>query len=63
MVFKEACWRMSKDAGMALWIQRMENVDKILERSTTGWQLEFWGNVRRQLVRQFNLLSLDVTKK
>ena len=54
---------MSKDAGMALWIQRMENVDKILERSTTGWQLEFWGNVRRQLVRQFNLLSLDVTKK
>lgn len=54
---------MSKDDRMSLWMDRIESVDRVLENSTTGWQLEFWGTVRRQLVRQFSLLSLDVTEK
>jgi hypothetical protein len=60
MLFKEACWRMSKDARMALWMERLNNVDRAIERSNTGWQLELWNNVRRQLVRQLHLLSMDV---
>ena len=62
MVFKEACLRMSKNDRMELWIERLNNVDRAIERSNTGWQLEFWNNVRRQLVRQFQLLSVDVCK-
>lgn len=54
---------MSKDDRMSLWMDRIESVDRVLESSTTGWQLEFWGRVRRQLVRQFSLLSLDVSEK
>ena len=60
MVFKEACWRMSKDERMELWMERLENVDRAIDRSNTGWQLEFWNNVRRRLVQQLNLLSIDV---
>ena len=63
MVFKKAMALMSKDDRMSLWMDRIESVDRVLESSTTGWQLEFWGRVRRQLVRQFSLLSLDVTEK
>lgn len=63
MVFKKAISLMSKDDRMSLWMDRIESVDRVLESSTTGWQLEFWGTVRRQLVRQFGLLSLDVTEK
>ena len=63
MVFKKAISLMSKDDRMSLWMDRIESVDRVLENSTTGWQLEFWGTVRRQLVRQFSLLSLDVTEK
>jgi len=63
MVFKKAISLMSKDDRMSLWMDRIESVDRVLESSTTGWQLEFWGTVRRQLVRQFSLLSLDVTEK
>ena len=62
MVFKEACLRMSRNDRMELWIERLNNVDRAIERSNTGWQLEFWNNVRRQLVRQFQLLSVDVCK-
>ena len=51
---------MSKDARMALWMERLNNVDRAIERSNTGWQLELWNNVRRQLVRQLHLLSMDV---
>ena len=60
MLFKEACWRMSKDARMTLWMERLDNVDRAIERSNTGWQLELWNSVRRQLVRQLHLLSIDV---
>ena len=63
MVFKEACWRMSKDERMELWMERLENVDRAIDRSNTGWQLEFWNNVRRRLVQQLNLLSIDVREK
>jgi len=63
MVFKEACWRMSKDERMELWMERLENVDRAIDRSNTGWQLEFWNNVRRRLVQQLNLLSIDVCEK
>jgi len=63
MVFKKAISLMSKDDRISLWMDRIESVDRVLESSTTGWQLEFWGTVRRQLVRQFSLLSLDVTEK
>ena len=63
MVFKEAFWRMSKSDRMKLWKQRLENVDKAIEKANTGWQLEFWNNVRRQLVRQLSLLNTDDCKK
>tara|TARA_R110000803_G_scaffold20150_5_gene52129 strand:- start:2895 stop:3089 length:195 start_codon:yes stop_codon:yes gene_type:complete len=59
MQFKEACWRMSKDDRMALWMKRIESVDLVLETANTGWQLNYWGSVRRQLVRQLSLLSND----
>ena len=48
---------------MELWMERLEKVDRAIERSDTGWALEYWNNVRRQLVRQFHLLSLDVREK
>ena len=59
MLFREAHRRMAKDDRMTLWMERLENVDRAIDRSSTGWQLEFWNNVRRQLVRQFSLLSID----
>lgn len=54
---------MSKDDRMELWMERLENVDRAINRADTGWQLEFWNNVRRQLVRQFSLLSVDVRER
>lgn len=63
MLFREAYKRMDKLDRMELWMERLENVDRAIERSNTGWQLEFWNNVRRQLVRQFDLLSIDAYKR
>ena len=59
MTFKEAIQRMSKDDRVSLWMHRLEKVDEILNTANTGWQLEFWNNVRRKLVYQLNLLSID----
>lgn len=59
MTFKEAIQRMSKDERVSLWMHRLEKVDEILNTANTGWQLEFWNNVRRKLVYQLNLLSID----
>mgnify|MGYP004013293899 FL=1 len=50
---------MTRDDRMALWMSRLESCDKVLQRADTGWQLEFWGRVRRQLVQQLNLLSIN----
>jgi len=63
MLYREACLRLTKDQRMELWMERLEKVDRAIERSDTGWALEHWNNVRRQLVRQFHLLSLDVREK
>jgi hypothetical protein len=63
MLFKEAVHRMDKRTSMELWMNRLDSVDKILERSNTGWQLDFWGTVRRKLVQQMKLLSVDVAEK
>jgi len=63
MLYREACLRLTKDQCMELWMERLEKVDRAIERSDTGWALEYWNNVRRQLVRQFHLLSLDVREK
>lgn len=54
---------MDKRTSMELWMNRLDSVDKILERSNTGWQLDFWGTVRRKLVQQMKLLSVDVAEK
>tara|TARA_Y100000389_G_scaffold199913_1_gene239266 strand:+ start:3372 stop:3566 length:195 start_codon:yes stop_codon:yes gene_type:complete len=59
MQFKDACWRMPKEDRMALWMKRIESVDTVLETANTGWQLNYWGSVRRQLVYQLSLLSND----
>ena len=63
MLFKDACASMTKQDRMDLWMDRLSSVDRAIENSETGWSLEFWNNVRRQLVRQFHLLSLDVCEK
>ena len=58
MIFQKACTHLTRDDRMALWMSRLESCDNILQRADTGWQLEFWGRVRRQLVQQLNLLSI-----
>jgi len=63
MLYREACLRLTKDQRLELWMERLEKVDRAIERSDTGWALEYWNNVRRQLVRQFHLLSLDAREK
>jgi len=63
MLYREACLRLTKDQRLELWMERLEKVDRVIERSDTGWALEYWNNVRRQLVRQFHLLSLDAREK
>jgi len=63
MLYREACLRLTKDQRLELWMERLEKVDRVIERSNTGWALEYWNNVRRQLVRQFHLLSLDAREK
>lgn len=60
MVFREACLQMTKRDRMDLWMDRLSSVDRAIENSTTGWSLEFWNSVRRKLVRQLELLSVDV---
>ena len=63
MLFKEAVHRLDRGTRMELWMKRLELVDQILEKANTGWQLDFWGTVRRKLVHQMKLLSVDVTEK
>jgi len=60
MLFREACLQMTKRDRMDLWMDRLSSVDRAIENSTTGWSLEFWNSVRRKLVRQLELLSVDV---
>lgn len=60
MLFREACLQMTKRDRLDLWMDRLSSVDRAIENSTTGWSLEFWNSVRRKLVRQLELLSVDV---
>lgn len=62
MLFKDATVGMTREDRMDLWMDRLSSVDRAIENADTGWSLEFWNNVRRQLVRQLHLLSLDVSE-
>ena len=41
MLYREACLRLTKDQRMELWMERLEKVDRAIERSDTGWALEY----------------------
>jgi hypothetical protein len=60
MVLKEACIRLTKLEQKQMWMERLESVDRAIERSNTGWGLDFWNNVRRKLVQQLVLINADV---
>jgi len=59
MLYKDALERLPVKERQILWMQKLETVDKCIERSTSGWALDYWNNVRRSLVRQLSLLSIE----
>lgn len=59
MLYRDALDKLPVRERQAIWMQKLEACDLAIERSTSGWALEFWNNVRRQLVRQLRLLSVE----
>tara|TARA_B100000902_G_C27242767_1_gene880932 strand:+ start:85 stop:288 length:204 start_codon:yes stop_codon:yes gene_type:complete len=60
MLFKEAIVRLSKAEAMDMWMKKLELVDRAIDESKTGWSLNYWNSVRRQLVQQLNLIGANV---
>jgi hypothetical protein len=56
MLIKDALSTLDKRQAYELWQKRLDSVDNIISNSTSAWSLDFWTKVRRQLVRQVNLL-------
>jgi len=59
MLYRDALERLTVKDRQVLWMKKLEAVDGCIERSKTGWALDYWNNVRRRLVRQLTLLSVE----
>ena len=50
---------MPKKMALDIWMQRLESVDRAVERSETGWAKDYWHGVRIKLSRQMKLINAE----
>jgi len=59
MLYRDALERLPVRERQVLWMDKLDKVDRCIERAQSGWALNYWNNVRRTLVRQLTLLSIE----